>query len=283
MFQPSQKNGFMIIKPDAYSNIGKIIDMLIREGLFVTKLKMAYLDKSLSQYFAQQSCGGDTQVFKKSSQLLSEDVSVGVEVSGDDAVGILNAICGPLNPSKAKDSSPNTFSALFGTDTVKNAVYCSSDNSEADSSKFFSSTEFSWVLDNWTCWIIKPHWFAEGTAGQIIDTILSRGFEISAMGLFKLKPNEAKEFFEYSWSKFHNYKELVNHMTEGPWIVLEIRKEHAVEDFQDLVGDDDPREASSGTLRSEFGRDTWYNAVYCSSAKDEGIMEWEYFFKLFDE
>ena len=204
IFQPSQMNGFMIIKPDAYSNIGKIVDTLLREGLSIAKLKMAYMDKGLSQYFAQQSCGGDTQVFKKSSQLLSEDVSVGIEVKGDDAVGILNAICGPLNPSKAKESSPGTFSAMFGSDSVNNAVYWSSDNSEADSSKFFLSTEYCWVLDNWTCWVIKPHWLVDGTAGQIIDVILRSGFEISAMGLFQLKPNDAKEFFEYSWSKYHN-------------------------------------------------------------------------------
>ena len=72
-------------------------------------------------------------------------------------------------------------------------------------------------------------------------------------------------------------------MIEGPWIVLEIRKDNVIEDFQDLVGDENPREAASGTLRAEFGRDSCRNAVYCSWAKDEGIMEWEYFFKLFDE
>ena len=137
MFQPSQGNAFCLVKPDAYNNLGKIIDTLLNEGLKISKLKMAFMDKLLAQYFAQQSWGGDTQIFKKATQMLTEDVSVGIELTGEDAVGIVNALWGPPNPQKAKDVAPNSFSAQFGTDSVKNAVYWTSDEDDKDSTKYF--------------------------------------------------------------------------------------------------------------------------------------------------
>ena len=106
------------------------------------------------------------------------------------------------------------------------------------------------------------------------------------MGMFNLKPNEAKEFFEYSWSKYPQYKEMVNHMNDGPCIVLELRKDNVIEDFMQLAGDIDPQEAretNPNSLRAQFGTDISRNAIYCSNAKDEGIMECEYFFRLLED
>jgi nucleoside-diphosphate kinase len=37
------------------------------------------------------------------------------------------------------------------------------------------------MFNNCTCCIIKPHIVINGQAGNIIDIILSEGFEISAM------------------------------------------------------------------------------------------------------
>ena len=37
------------------------------------------------------------------------------------------------------------------------------------------------MFTNCTCLVIKPHAIQAGHAGQIIDTILAEGFEISAM------------------------------------------------------------------------------------------------------
>jgi nucleoside diphosphate kinase len=92
MFQPVQGKGFLLVKPDGYPYLGKIIDSILNEDLIISKIKMAYMDKPLSQHFAQQSCGGDTQIFKQSVQSLTQDVCTGIEIEGDDAVGILNVL-----------------------------------------------------------------------------------------------------------------------------------------------------------------------------------------------
>jgi nucleoside-diphosphate kinase len=197
IFQPSQSKAFMLIKPESYSHIGKIINSILSEGLQISKLKMAYLDKTLAQYFAQQSWGGDTKTFKSSMQSLMEDVSVGIEIEGEDAVGMVSTLWGPHNPSRAKEIAPNSFSAKFGKDLARNAVYCTPDEEDKDRVKFFGSTKYTWVLENCTLWVIKPHCLQDGTAGLIIDFIINQGFEISALGIFNLKQSEAEEFFDF--------------------------------------------------------------------------------------
>ena len=52
------------------------------------------------------------------------------------------------------------------------------------------------MFTNCTCAVIKPHAIQAGYAGQIIDTILSEGFEISAMQMFHLDRPTAEEFLE---------------------------------------------------------------------------------------
>ena len=47
---------------------------------------------------------------------------------------------GPENPMSAKSESPGSIRALFGSDSIKNAVHCSSDaiSSEIERGIFFS-------------------------------------------------------------------------------------------------------------------------------------------------
>ena len=46
---------------------------------------------------------------------------------------------------------------------------------------FSRALKTSALFTNCTCAVIKPHAIQAGQAGQIIDIILSEGFEISAM------------------------------------------------------------------------------------------------------
>jgi nucleoside-diphosphate kinase len=71
--------------------------------------------------------------------------------------------------------------------------------------------------------VIKPHAVASGDAGKIIDIILSEGFEISAMEMFTLDRPTAEEFFEVYRGVLPEFVPLIDQMTTGPCIALEIR------------------------------------------------------------
>ncbi len=133
---------------------------------------------------------------------------------------------GPTSSDQAKSQAPNTVRAIFGTDNTKNAVHGSDSgpNWRKETDLFFSrelqSTAF---FNNCSCCIIKPHAIARGYAGKIIDIILEEGFEISAMEMFSLDKPTAEEFFEVYKGVLPEFVEIIEQMTSGPCIALEIR------------------------------------------------------------
>jgi nucleoside-diphosphate kinase len=71
--------------------------------------------------------------------------------------------------------------------------------------------------------VIKPHVLESGQAGEVINTILSEGFEISAMQMFNLDKPTAEEFLEIYRGVLPEYIPTCEAMTCGPSIVLEVR------------------------------------------------------------
>jgi nucleoside-diphosphate kinase len=63
----------------------------------------------------------------------------------------------------------------------------------------------------------------EGLAGQVIDMILNEGFEISSMQMFTLDKPTAEEFFEVYKGVLPEYVGMIDQMTTGPCIVMEVR------------------------------------------------------------
>lgn len=122
-----------------------------------------------------------------------------------------------------------------------------------ESDFFFSSNiRQTAYFSSCACCIIKPHAVANGEAGKIIDIILEEGFEISGLEMFTLDKPTAEEFFEVYRGVLPEFVALVEHMTTGPCIVLEIRQENAVKAFRDLAGPMDPEIAKNlrpNTLR----------------------------------
>ncbi len=140
------------------------------------------------------------------------------------------------------------------------------------------------MLNNCTCCIIKPHAVQQRLVGKIIDTILSEGFEISALEMFYLEKPTAEEFFEIYKGVFPEYGAMIDHLsTGGPIVAMEIRQEDAVNTFRKFCGPHDPDQARAlnpGSLRAQFGIDRVRNAIHCTDLVEDGVLECEYFFSI---
>jgi nucleoside-diphosphate kinase len=120
---------------------------------------------------------------------------------------------------------------MFGTDGTRNALHGSDSGPsfKKESDFFFSGNmRTTAFFNNNTLCIIKPHAVASGDAGKIIDIILEEGFEISAMEMFCLDKPTAEEFFEVYKGVLPEFVAMIESMTAGPCIVMEIRQENAV-------------------------------------------------------
>ena len=78
-----------------------------------------------------------------------------------------------------------------------------------------------------------------GLAGQIINKILDAGFEVSAMQMFCMEKANAEEFYEVYKGVVQEYTPMVEELTCGPCIAMEIRASN-VHTFREMVGPADP-------------------------------------------
>jgi nucleoside-diphosphate kinase len=113
------------------------------------------------------------------------------------------------------------------------------------------------LLNNCTLCILKPHLIRNGELGQAIDSIHSNGFEISAAHLFNLSRPQIEEFYDVYKGVLPEYIPLIEHMSNGPTLILEVRTSgDAVSSFRDFVGPYDPEVAihlKPNTFRAKFG------------------------------
>ena len=68
------------------------------------------------------------------------DLVLGLEVVGDNAISNWRMIAGPTNPAQAKTEAPKSIRAIFGTDSLRNAIHAARDgpNAKREAEIFFS-------------------------------------------------------------------------------------------------------------------------------------------------
>ena len=255
-FETFRARTFAMIKPDSYANIGKIIDSIYASGFEINKLKMSKFNKQSASAFYAEHQG--KPFFDNLCNMMCSDVTVGMELISTDAISKWRETIGPTNSENAKREAPSSIRAKFGTDGTRNAVHGSDSSvSHKRESDFWFGGESpadrpmqtTAVMDNCTLCLIKPHILKEGLAGQVIDAIIEAGFEISAMEIFNLSRPVFEEFYDVYKNVLPEYLPLIEHMTNGPMLALEVRQNNAVTAFRDFCGPHDPEIAKH--LRQE--------------------------------
>ena len=74
------------------------------------------------------------------------------------------------------------------------------------------------------------------------------------------------------------YDKLINFMTSGPVVVQVLSGENAIKANRELMGNTNPEEAASGTIRSDFAESIDANAVHGSDSSESAEREISYFF-----
>lgn len=159
---------------------------------------------------------------------VTSDVCIGIELVAEDSIKKWRGLLGPTNSNTARSEAPESIRGTYGTDGTKNAAHGSDSKSSAKKELDFffgegTPMKTTALLNNCTTCIIKPHAIREGVHGKLIDMILDAGFEVSAIEMFNMDKPSAEEFFEVYKGVLPEFVPLVDHMTTGPSLVLEIR------------------------------------------------------------
>lgn len=285
-FETARERTFGMIKPDCYSHIGKIIDIIEHSGFVIGNIKMARMTLADAEEFYGEHKG--KPFYPELTNFICSDFVVGMELVAEGAIAKWRKLIGPTNCQVARVEAPGSLRALFGTEGVRNACHGSDapTSAQRELDFFFGDkcklkpTAF---LNNCTCCVIKPHIVSEAKVGKIVDYILAEGFEISALQMFFIDKATSEEFLEIYKGVLPEFSGMANHLTTGPCIALEVRQENAVESFREICGPHDPEVARTlrkNSIRAQYGFDRIKNAVHCTDLSEDGPLEVEYFFTI---
>ena len=125
--------------------------------------------------------------------------------------------------------------------------------------------------------MIKPDAVENGYIGDILQKVLSSGFQIKALKLTQLSLNDAERFYEIHKERAF-FNDLVSFMSRGPIVVAVLKKKDAVNSFRNLIGSTDPSEAAEGTIRKLYATSIGENAVHGSDSDENAEIESSFHF-----
>lgn len=280
-FEEIRSNTFGLIKPDAYLNIGKIIDCIYQNGFSISKLKLCKLSPDDAAIFYNNIQNQPS--FQTMVNFISSDYVVGMDLVKKNAIKEWLSLIGPEDVELAQKTSPDSLRAIFGNSGIKNALHGSLSSADAkrESSLIFNKIRHEPILNDNSCVVIKPHAISEGNAGKIIDILLTEGFEISSMEMLYIDKVQAEEFFEIYKGVLPEYSQMIDSVVCGPIIAIEVRQNDCVNKLRTLVGPHDPDIAKAlrpNTIRAKFGNNCVYNAVHCTDLEEDANIECDYLF-----
>ncbi|XP_034183560.1 nucleoside diphosphate kinase homolog 7 [Osmia lignaria lignaria] len=115
--------------------------------------------------------------------------------------------------------------------------------------------------------------------GEILKRIISCNFHIANIKMIKLTKEEATEVFKDQVNT--NIAYVVNHLSSGPIVTLELLGENAVARWKEVIGPEDSdgaRLTAPSSIRACYGKDTIHNAVHGSENEAAAAKELQFFF-----
>jgi len=125
--------------------------------------------------------------------------------------------------------------------------------------------------------LIKPDGVARGLIGEVVGRIEAKGYRIERLELRTLARATAEEHYaEHVARPF--FGELVDFITSGPLVAMQVSGEGAIAGMRTLMGATDPLAAAPGTIRGDLATQIGENIVHGSDSAESAARELGIFF-----
>ncbi len=129
--------------------------------------------------------------------------------------------------------------------------------------------------------ILKPHVIRNSIIGKVNSYIEKVGLKIVATRMTNLTRDEAEHFYaEHKERPF--FSKLIDTVTSGPVILQVLKGINAIKKYRDIMGDTNPENASTGTIRGDLAESIDENCVHGSDSAASAEKEINFFFKKED-
>ena len=115
--------------------------------------------------------------------------------------------------------------------------------------------------------IVKPDAVKRNLAEEIISRFKKKGFRISKLKTFNFTVEMAEQFYSVHRSKPF-FGELVSFITSGTVTAAIIEGDNVINVTREIIGKTNPKEASQGTIRGDFGTGILENSIHASDSRE---------------
>lgn len=126
--------------------------------------------------------------------------------------------------------------------------------------------------------MIKPDAVQRGLVGEILKRIERTGLKLLAMKFIQVSKEQAEAHYAVHKERPF-YNALVEFITSGPTVAIAVEGLNAVTKTRMLVGATNPKDATPGTIRGDFGLDIGRNMVHASDSVENALAELAIYFK----
>ncbi len=129
--------------------------------------------------------------------------------------------------------------------------------------------------------LVKPDAFARKLTGEIIARLERKGLALVALRQMTIGRELAERLYgEHAGKPF--FEPLVGFITSGPLVAMVLEGEQAVQAVSQVVGATDSLQASSGSIRGDYGTAVRQNVVHRSDSVQSAAREAGLFFPELD-
>jgi nucleoside-diphosphate kinase len=125
--------------------------------------------------------------------------------------------------------------------------------------------------------LIKPDAIQRGLTGEIISRLEKKGLKLVAMKMIHLNKSLAEKHYAVHKGKPF-FEDLVSFITSSPIIAIVFQGDNVVNIIRRSMGETNPAESASGTIRGDFAISIEHNLIHGSDSPNNATKEISLFF-----
>ena len=125
--------------------------------------------------------------------------------------------------------------------------------------------------------LIKPDAIQRGLTGEIISRLEKKGLKLVAMKMIHMDKSMAEKHYAIHKGKPF-FEELVSFITSSPIIAIVFQGSNVVNIIRRSMGETNPAESASGTIRGDFAISIEHNLIHGSDSPENATKEISLFF-----
>lgn len=125
--------------------------------------------------------------------------------------------------------------------------------------------------------IIKPDGVSRKLVGEILQRFEKKHLKLTQLKVAKMSRELVEEHYAHI-KKFDFFEDTVRYMTSSEVVYLILEGTGVIKTVRKMIGVTNSLEAESGTIRGDFGADSYQNIIHASDSPEAAEVEIKRFF-----